>query len=104
MLTSDLPMGDTYGMDVVKHVSPFGTIYYKTHPLYSQHPALRYNALFLDVHNLRYRYLIGSDTELYDNRQANDADNRKDEWLTEAGLEVRYPEAHMYLKNVRDFA
>lgn len=101
---SDLPSGDTYGMDVVKHVSPFGTVYYKTHPLYSQHPVLRYCALFVDVHNLVYRYMIGRDTELLTGREPNDADYRKDEWLTEAGLEVRYPESHMYMKNVLDFA
>lgn len=103
-LQSNLPMSDTYGMDVTKHTSPFGTMYYKTHPLFSQHPSLRYSALVLDVHNLVYRYVIGRDTELLTNRQPNDADYRKDEWLTESGLECRYPEAHMYLKNITSFA
>jgi hypothetical protein len=102
-LTSDLPMQDTYGMDVVKHKSSFGTLYYKTHPLMSQHPVLRYNALILDIHNLVYRHVIGRDTELLTNRQDNDADYRKDEWLTECGLELRYPESCMYLQNVQDF-
>jgi hypothetical protein len=103
-LCADLPMTDTYGMDVVKHRTNFGTIYYKTHPLFSQNPTLRYNALFLDVNNLKYRYLNGRDTELLKNRQPNDADYRKDEYLTECGLEVRFPESHMYLQNVRDYS
>jgi hypothetical protein len=103
-LTTDLPMTDTYGMNVVKHTTPFGTIYYKTHPLFTQNPTLRFNALFLDVQNLVYRYLDGRDTELLKNRQPNDADYRKDEWLTECGLETRFPESHMYLQNVRDYA
>lgn len=102
-LTSDLPMGDTYGMDVIKHKSSFGTMYYKTHPLMSQHPVLRYNALILDIHNLVYRHVIGRDTELLTNRQPNNADYRTDEWLTECGLELRYPESCMYLQNVQDF-
>ena len=103
-LDASLPMTDTYGMNVVKHLTPFGTIFYKTHPLFTQNPTLRNNALFLDVQNLKYRYLAGRDTELLINRQANDADFRKDEWLTECGLELRFPESHMYLQNVRDYA
>jgi hypothetical protein len=97
-------MEDTYGMNVVQHLTPFGTIYYKTHPLFSQNATLRYNALFVDVQNLKYRYLSGRDTELLTKRQPNDADYRKDEWLTECGLELRFPESHMYLQNVRDYA
>lgn len=102
-LETDTPMTDTYGMNVVKHQTPFGTIYYKSHPLFSQNSVLRNNALFLDVQNLQYRYLNGRDTALLTNRQANDADYRKDEWLSECGLEVRFPESHMYLQNVLDF-
>jgi len=101
-LNCDLPMTDTYGMDVVKHRTPFGTVYYKTHPLFSQNATLRNNALFLDIQNFIYRYMDGRDTALLKNRQANDADYRKDEWLTEAGLEVRFPESHLYLQNVLD--
>lgn len=102
-LEASLPLTDTYGMNVVKHQTPFGVIYYKTHPLFSQNPILRNNALFLDVQNFVYRYLDGRDTALLKNRQNNDADYRKDEWLTECGLEVRFPESHMYVQNVLDF-
>lgn len=103
VLNSDLPMTDTYGMNVVKHLTPFGTIYYKSHPLFSQNPVLRNNALFVDVKNLKYRIMQGRDTELLKNRQPNDADYRRDEWFTEAGLELRFPESFMYLQNVKDF-
>jgi hypothetical protein len=94
----------TYGMTVVQHDTSFGTIYYKSHPLFSQNPIMRYNALFVDVQNLLYRYMQGRDTELLTNRQPNDADYRLDEWFTEAGLEFRFPESHMYLQNVQDYA
>lgn len=103
VLNGELPLTDTYGMDVVKHRCPFGTIYYKTHPLFSQHPVLRYNALILDVGNLVYRYVTDRDTDLLTNRQANNVDGRVDEWLSECGLEARYPESHMYIQNVLDF-
>ena len=102
-LNSDLPLTASYGMKVVSHVTPFGTVYYKTHPLFTMNAAMRYNGLFIDVGNLRYRYLDGRDTELLTNRQPNDADYRKDEWLTECGLETRYPESNLYLQNILDF-
>lgn len=103
VLNADLPLTDTYGMKVVQHVSPFGTVFYKTHPLFTMNSTLRNNALFIDVGNLKYRYLDGRDTELLTNRQPNNADYREDEWLTEAGLECRYPESNLYLQNVLDF-
>lgn len=98
--TTDIPSGDTYGMDVVKHVCPFGTVYYKTHPLFSRNAAMRYDALFMDVQNLKYRYVQDRDTEILENRQPNNADYREDEWLTEAGLEFQYPESFMYMRGV----
>lgn len=103
VLQDNLPLDSTYGMDVVKHRTPFGSIYYKTHPLFNQDATLRYSMWIIDVGNLHYRYLNGRDTNLYKDRQENDADYRKDEWLTEAGLEVRFPESHMYIKNVLDY-
>ena len=90
-----------YGMNVVTWETPFGTIHFKTHPLFSRSSALRYNGLLLDVQNLKYRALNDSDTSLLDNRQANDFDGRKDEWITEAGLEVALPESCMYIKNMQ---
>ena len=97
------PSGDTFGMEIVAHKTAFGTVYYKTHPLFSRNSSLRNNALFLDVHNLRYRPMDKRDTQLLKNRQPNDADYRKDEWFTEAGLELRMPESFMYIQNVTSF-
>lgn len=103
VLNTNIPSKEAYGMSVVEHVTPFGRIFYKSHPLFSQNASLRYNAMFLDVQNLVYRNMDGRDTELLKNRQANNADYRMDEWFTEAGLEVRFPESCMYLKNVTDY-
>ena len=97
------PSGDTFGMEIVAHKSPFGTVYYKTHPLFSRNASLRNNALFLDIHNLRYRNMSKRDTQLLKNRQPNDADYRKDEWFSEAGLELRFPESFLYLQNVLSY-
>ena len=97
------PSGDTFGMEIVAHKTAFGTVYYKTHPLFSRNSTLRNNALFLDIHNLRYRPMSKRDTQLLKNRQPNNADYRKDEWFTEFGLELRMPESFMYLQNVTSY-
>jgi hypothetical protein len=103
-LKSDLPLGDTYGMNVVKHQTPFGVVFYKTHPLFSENASMRYNALFLDVQNLHYRHMQDRDTTVKKNIQPNDADYRKDEWFTEAGFEMQFPESHMYMVGVTGVA
>lgn len=90
---------EKFGWDIVSHLLPWGTVHYKTHPLMTQNAALRSNAFFLDVWNLVYRYMDGRDTTLLKMRQPNNADYREDEWLGECGLELRYPESHLYIKN-----
>jgi hypothetical protein len=100
-VNKDFTSQRVYGMNVVTWETAFGTVHFKTHPLFSRQPNLRYNGLLLDVQNLKYRALNDSDTTLLTNRQANDFDGRKDEWITEAGLEVNFPESHMYVKNLQ---
>lgn len=93
----------TYGMNVIKHDTLFGTVYYKTHPLFQTYGDFSDCAFFLDIQNLRYRPLLDSDTRLLANRQENDEDRRKDEWVTEAGLEVRLPESCMFVQGIDSF-
>lgn len=84
---------------VYSHESLFGTVHYKTHPLFTEDPDLTDAALFLDLGNLRFRPLSDSDTKFLKGRQENDRDGRKDEWITEAGLECKFPESHRFVKN-----
>lgn len=97
------PAGDSYGMELVKVILPFGTLYLKTHPLFTENPIWRNSMLILDVPNLRYRYLSGRDTELLRDRQPNNADYIEHEYLTECGLEVDFPESGMYIQNILDW-
>jgi hypothetical protein len=90
---------ERFGWDIVSHLLPWGTVHYKTAPLFTQNATLRNCALYLDVWNLIYRYMDGRDTTLLKMRQPNNADYREDEWLGECGLELRFPESHMYIKN-----
>lgn len=103
-LNTNIPMEDTYGMNVTGHKTMQGTVFYKTHPLFNLNATMRFNALFLDTGNLHYRYLKDSDTQLYKDRAPNNADYIENEYLTEAGLEVDSPESHMYLQNVNTYA
>lgn len=103
MFTATTPDKSTFGMQVVAHTTSFGTVYYKTHPLFNLNSTLRYNALFLDLPCLKYRYLAGRDTTLRKNLQPNNADYVEDGWLSESGLEVVSPESHLYIQNVSDW-
>lgn len=99
--TVNLPnMPSEFGQDVTVHKTQFGTMYYKTHPLFNLNPHLRYDAMILDVPNILYRPVQDRDTRRLINRQANDFDGRKDEYLTEAGFEIRFPESHMWMRGV----
>jgi hypothetical protein len=102
--TDVMPSKETFGMKLVRHVTPFGTVYYKTHPLFNMNSTLMYNALFVDVPCIKYRPLNGRDTTLRKNLQPNNADYVEDGWLTEAGLEINSPESHLYIQNVTDWS
>lgn len=81
-----------------------GTIHFKVHPLFDNDPDLRYNGLILDIGNMKFRPLSDSDTKFLKGRQETDRDGRKDEWITEAGLEMHFPESCMYIKNAQSAA
>lgn len=84
-----------YGMALQRWILPQGTLYVKTHPLMNNHP--RYNAsmFVIDPSALKYRYL--RDTTFKDNIQANDEDNQRGQWLTEAGLEINHQTTMAYI-------
>lgn len=99
----ETPSAGNYGMKLTSHTTPFGTVFYKTHPLFNQNSTLMYNGLFLDVGCLKYRPMDGRDTALRKNLQHPGADYVEDGWLTEAGFELNSPESFLYLKNVTDY-
>ena len=76
-----------------------GDIYYKNHPLFNNDEMYN-SAFYIDLGYLKYRPLDDSDTDIQQLIQANDADKRKDQWLTECGLEIVNPEAHMFVDNL----
>ncbi len=89
---------ETYGVRLVRYMSAHGDLYLvKSRALEKEYA---YMAIGVDMDNIAYRPLAGRDTKLRTNIQANDADGWMDEYLTEAGLEVRLEKTHAILKNV----
>lgn len=87
-----------YGMAFTKYVTPQGTFFIKTHPLFNQHPVYSASMLVIDPPGLRYRPL--RDTKSMSNIQANDADTEKGQWLTEAGFEFNHMQTMKFLHNL----
>ena len=103
VISADFPTADSYGMNVTKHMTPFGDVFYKTHPLFNENSTRRNWALFLDVGELKWRYLQGRDTTLRKHIENKRDDYREDEWLTEGGMEIHSPESHLLLKKVENY-
>jgi hypothetical protein len=82
-----------------RHMSDAGEIFYKVHPLFND-PIMANSAFYIDLGYMGYRPLTDSDTDIQPMIQLPDADKRKDQWLTEYGFEIPFPEAFMYVENL----
>jgi hypothetical protein len=102
------PGGKVYGVAVQKLVTPFGNVSLHNHPLFNENAVHQTWGMHIEPKDIAYRYLNGNgknrDTDLLKNRQANDEDAIKDEFLTEAGLEVNHERHHGILKNVQNYS
>ena len=96
-----------YGIKVTEWVTPFGSIYLKTHPLMSQEETTRYSMLLCEPKNLVYRFI--TDTTFFGEGEAKQAgpgtnssrvDATNEEFLTECGLELWHPDTFMVLDGV----
>jgi hypothetical protein len=86
-----------YGMQLQRWIIPQGTFLLKTHPLMNTHARYTNSMFVVDPSALKYRFV--RDTKMEDNIQANDADEQKGQWITEAGLEIRHEKTMAYLGN-----
>ena len=91
-----------YGIKVLEWVTPFGQINMITHPLLSYNATDRYSMIIFEPRLLKYRFLEGRDTNFIPDKSsgANRTDSKEEEFLTEAGLELHFPEACGYLVGV----
>lgn len=89
---------ESYGVKVLRWVTPFGEINLKTHPLFTLEETTRNSMMIVDPSFLITRYV--DDTKYEANIQANDLDGEKSQYITEAGLELHFEKAHAWLDGV----
>ena len=89
-----------YGMEFKRLELPQGTIYVKSHPLLNVHPVYKKSMFVMPGSGIIYRPLKGRDTHIEKDIQANDADYKKDQWLTECGFEFHHEQTWGYYGNV----
>jgi hypothetical protein len=92
--------GEAFVYNFKRIESPYGDIMMLRHPMLTLDPAFNNSGWFLDFEDLAYVPLTGRDTHLRENVQAPDADAKKDQILTECGLEFHFPEHHGILRNL----
>lgn len=78
-----------------------GTLHFKGHSRFNDLAHLRYDGFTLDIPNLKLRPLRNADTKLRPNIHLPSFDGRMDEYVTEMGFEMRYPESHGWIRNCR---
>lgn len=87
-----------YGIRVNEWVTPWGTWNMITHPLFSRNQQLRRCLVGTTPKNILSRII--DDTMFKENRQGRGEDGRKDEYLTELGFELHFPETFFWFDNV----
>lgn len=98
-----------YGMDVTRFTSPFGTIVFKTHPMFNQltppagatYNGINHRLYVLEMKNIRYRYFKNDDMRYETKLEIPGADGYKEGYLSECGLEVHHPKTHYRLDGLR---
>jgi len=91
----------TYGVSIHEYQSPHGTVKLVKNPIFDETEYTSGHAVALDMNNIKYRYLQNRDTKFLDNRQENDRDGQKGEYLTEMGLQLQLESEMAVLKGVR---
>lgn len=90
-----------FGIQVVDLITPFGQLTMKTHPLFSYEPSNQKSMLIFEPKNLRYRYITDTTFRADDGKHGhNSYDGKKEEYLTEAGLEFHFPQSWAWLNNI----
>ncbi len=97
------PSSKPYGIDIVKWVTPLGSINFLTHPLFNVETTTRNIMVVMEPSNVKYRPLKNRDTKFIGeglgktNTGYTRRDGIKEEYLTEAGLEYHHPVGWAYL-------
>jgi hypothetical protein len=93
----------TYGMNVTHYTSPFGSLNLVYHRLLEGQKYGGY-LIIIDMAQVAYRYLandeVSRDTKVLPNRQPNDQDGTKSEYLSECGLRFGLQRTHALITGI----
>jgi hypothetical protein len=98
-----VPTTESYGVQMNKWLTPFGDVMLINHPLLANNPTFTSWGFLVDMKYVVYRFLIGRDTDYYENIQNPDQDAVKDEFKTECGLELDFEESCGVVKTATSF-
>jgi hypothetical protein len=94
------PVTVSYGIRLMKWEHQFGTLFYKTHPLFNHNAAFHRDMVVFELSKLRSRAI--DDTFFIDDPQDrrnrnHSKDGTDEEWITEIGLEYHHTPCFGYL-------
>jgi hypothetical protein len=102
------PKDKTYGIAISKYLSIHGELDFVVERLFAENSTWAGYGFGIDMANVGYRYLGGNgvsrDTSLLKNRQENDADEIKEEYLSEIGLWLALEDRHGLLYGVTSYS
>ncbi len=88
---------ETYGLEFMRWNTVNGEWLFKSHPLFNENADLKNSGFVVDLGSIGWHDYVNSDSEIREHIEANDYDGRKDEWLGEGGLEIKYPERFAFI-------
>jgi len=96
-----VPRQVDYGLQIVEWVTPHGTLFLMSSPLFTQDITKRHSIMIIEPRKLVFRFIqdttFKSDFDFDDNAATDlGIDGSEEEFLTEAGLEMHFPN-HMGL-------
>ena len=97
-INAEMGSNATAGLRVTKYFGPIGEMDFVVHPLLNS--TLDAYAVCLDFANISWRPLATRDMQLRTNVIQDGRDGQTNEWLIEAGMEVRNEQTHAILKLV----
>jgi hypothetical protein len=89
------PKTTAWGLAITEWITPFGTVKFVTHPLFSHNATDRNTMLLIEPQRIKYRYI--QDTTFKDDDSDKKStgtgrDGTEEEYLTECGIEYHFPQ------------
>jgi hypothetical protein len=97
------PREMAFGIQVKEWITPFGVMYMQRHPLFSYEVTNRNSMLLIEPKNFEYRFI--QDTMFtpdvnFGKGGGDGLDGKREEYLTECGLEFHHPETGGFLNGI----